>query len=728
MTIADTISSIRTHLQDAWDAVHAKGGTSAGDDNLENLAAAIEALSGGAGIDFTAHPDAYVGMLGLSAGGDSGVEYITDEADARAVLAGTYAFNQLPLSLILKVAFSPKANELGVTSIGNDFLRFAGPGESEWNRPALNLMSVEGLEHLTTVTSIGDGFLKSSSGGMDRSPIALQHLSGLPPNLTSIGDTFLSGQSQYNEPINIPDTVTSIGNNFLSNMAKFNSPIHFPESLTTYDTQNGLLMYMNSFNQPIVLPANMPTIPGIQGLSSFNSEITLPVNPTAVENNFLAQCPAFDQPVTLPDSVVTIGTSFLANNSSFNQPVVLSTNLQTIGNSFMYGALSFNQPLTFPDSLQSIANDALYDCQSFASVIHIPENVSWGSNSFFSTLLANVPYYAGILVEGTDTAIAQFKAAYPNSTGYPARRVITSEDERAYGGYWTPSTLYTIITDPSVIEQICNGTFTFPSNASGLTFTPKAGTISSITTLNNFLKNAPNGLTPNGLQFLTQVTTIGDYYLQDVKMDNNILGPLMPPNVTAVGGYAFFGTSLGLGNYRSEGIALPDGITTIGDSFMSSASNISANIHLPANLKTLGANAFSVDLNDKNNSYMSLELPEGLESIGNQFMSSYSKTSEYWGPRTVTIPSTVTSIGNGFLSDVYGSRIRFQINTTAIPADQPMSAGNYIRSISSTTESAPAYVDGIRLSGPGAETWAEALPNWNGEAPANIYRNIIVDN
>lgn len=63
-------------------------------------------------------------------------------------------------------------------------------------------------------------------------------------SLTSIGDDFLKGCSQFNQEITIPSGVTSIGEYFLSGCSSFNQPLALPSSITSIGV--GFLSVANS--------------------------------------------------------------------------------------------------------------------------------------------------------------------------------------------------------------------------------------------------------------------------------------------------------------------------------------------------------------------------------------------------------------------------------------------------------------------------------------------------
>lgn len=627
MAIADVISSMNEHLKDAWDAIHNKGGESVGNDNLENLAAAIEGLSGSATIDFTRNPNAYIGLAGVAPSGEYIVSYIEDESTAQAILGGGYDFSALSITPF-SIAFSPKAAELPITAIGNNFLL---------NQ---NISSVSGLENLTQVTAIGNAFLAQPS-----SLFSLSTLGALPPNLSSIGNGFLQAQKTFNEPIVFPESLTTIGDDFLRD-TKYNQPIIFPTDLSSIGDN---FLYYYDWQNP---------------KGSFNSAVTLPTG---------APC--------------TIGSGFMGGQSSYTQPFVIPANITTIGSDFLSGLEKWVGPLTVENS----------DIQWTPSTYTLASSVAISDQSLM-----------GVLVEGAGAATTL--AQLPNQG---SRYLVTNRDEVVYGGYHNLSNNSIVRwTSLSDVEAVVNGgtVGSEPSVVGTIGFTANVEGQGITAIGNEFLNNNPSSQV-TGMEHFTEVITIGDWYLARLDGDSrNMPGGVtyFPPNVVSIGNSALQSIS----TFYTDSITMPDLVETVGDNFLKNAHNLNG-IHFSESLQHLGNGAlYQISFNGT----PTLTLPEGLETIGDTFMFNTNTML-----KSLTIPSTVQSIGGDFMGATVNFTGPLVINTLAVPADNATSGPGSLSCLESAYN---AYTQGVKLTGPGAAAWKEALPDLDGPSS---YRKLILD-
>lgn len=103
---------------------------------------------------------------------------------------------------------------------------------------------------------------------------------------------------------------------------------------------------------------------------------------------------------------------------------------------------------------------------------------------------------------------------------------------------------------------------------------------------------------------------------------------------------------------------------------------------------------------------------ENIDTIGYGFMNN----SDYRGK--VTLPDGLSSIGaSAFLNANY-------ITEVYIPASLPAPTDNSDACLSTNNSTAPSYVNGIILSGPGARAWKEALPD---QLSGTYYRKLVLD-
>ena len=132
----------------------------------------------------------------------------------------------------------------------------------------------------------------------------------------------------------------------------------------------------------------------------------------------------------------------------------------------------------------------------------------------------------------------------------------------------------------------------------------------------------------NSITFPTSITNIGDFAFALSSPSSLSL----PNTLTSIGDYAFSG-------YNGSGLTIPSGVTKIGQNAFANYVGSSQSLVIPASVKSIGSMAFTAFAGS------SVTFNEGIQSIG------YESFSDYNGAN-VTIPSTVTTIGDRALSDM----------------------------------------------------------------------------
>ena len=177
----------------------------------------------------------------------------------------------------------------------------------------------------------------------------------------------------------------------------------------------------------------------------------------------------------------------------------------------------------------------------------------------------------------------------------------------------------TSITIPSTVTSI--GRRAFQGNATtSVTWLPVNCTIGTSTDAPFYKENS----TITSFTFGDQVQTVPAYICYSMNQLDTIV---LPPSVNSLGIYAFAYCS----NLKS--INLPVTQKTIPQSFLTGCSSLES-IELPATVTNINTDAFYYCSNLK-----SINLPEGLQTIDVDAF-------RYCKLDSITIPSTVTSIGN----------------------------------------------------------------------------------
>ena len=177
----------------------------------------------------------------------------------------------------------------------------------------------------------------------------------------------------------------------------------------------------------------------------------------------------------------------------------------------------------------------------------------------------------------------------------------------------------TSITIPSTVTSIGNKAFQGNATTS-VTWLPVNCTIGTSTDAPFYKENS----TITSFTFGDQVQAVPAYICYSMNQLDTIV---LPPSVNSLGIYAFAYCS----NLKS--INLPVTQKTIPQSFLTSCKSLES-IELPATVTNINTDAFYYCSNLK-----SINLPEGLQTISTEAF-------RYCKLDSITIPSTVTSIGN----------------------------------------------------------------------------------
>lgn len=316
MSIADQLNKMIPELEEAYTAIEEMGGTLPEQKNYKNLRVAIESIPSGA-------PNAYVFIYDPNKPEE--VDYTDDAQDVINIMNGS---GYLPNNGYTHIKFTPRCQELNITSIGSNV------------KLCPNIEVVEGLENFTKVTSIGSWFLSGTGSAQNTT---LREVTALPPNVKTIASIFCY-LDNFNSPVTFPDTVTAINTGAFVYCKAFNSPIHFSTAMTYLGSS---LYNLDSFNQPIELPESLTYLGAnsISHLPVFDQPITLPSKLTTVRQNFLYDCAKMNSKVTLPPNLTEIEYGSFRQMSLFNKEIAIPDTLTTIGANVFSGVYNFTEGL-----------------------------------------------------------------------------------------------------------------------------------------------------------------------------------------------------------------------------------------------------------------------------------------------------------------------------------------------------------------------------------------------
>lgn len=250
--------------------------------------------------------------------------------------------------------------------------------------------------------------------------------------------------------------------------------------------------------------------------------------------------------------------------------------------------------------------------------------------------------------------------------------------------------------------------------------------ISNIVTIQNgFLLGCTSFNQP--LQFSERTTSIGAYFLDGCSSYNQSLGL---DYVTNIGDYflrnctsfnqplVFSEELKGLGNsflYQCTSFNSPITFrsSSVGSSsllsFMYGCTSFNQPLALPLSTST-ATTVYQSMLQGCTSFNSPLTLPETAQRIGDNFLRGCTAFAQNF-----KLPDTVTNVGNYFM---------YECNNFTGVLDVGKSSGIYSSSymLSTTTSSAPMYVEGVKIMGENAEAWKMGLS----DRTSSPYRKLIV--
>ncbi|MBD5399045.1 MAG: leucine-rich repeat protein [Treponema sp.] len=407
----------------------------------------------------------------------------------------------------------------------------------------------------------------------------------IPEGVISIGNKAFFEKIYNLEEVKIPASVTSIGDSAFENCTKL-AVVTIPASVTSIGS--------NAFK-------------GCKNLSEIQFEGTKE-QWNAIEGSDKTGIPGIRCSdgnigvLGVPSYLKVSGTIVTGRTSVVPKNIVIPDGITEIGSMlFIYSGV---ETITIPASVTSIGKDAFYWTGGLTKVTYTGTLADWCAIDWES-YAANPLYNGNAMLYINDSAVTDAKI--PNS--------ITEIKDDAFYGYKS----LTSVTIPVSVTSIGRNAFYGCENLSKIEF---EGTKEQW--------NAIEGSDKTGIP--------------GIRCSDGVIGVLGVPSYLKVSGTT-------VTRYTSKipaNLVIPDGVTGIGSSALSSCTNLER-VTIPGSVTYIGEDAFRMCY-----SLTSVTMDDGTTSIGESAFSSCTNLA------SVTIPASVTSIGrNAFYGCTNLAEIQF---------------------------------------------------------------------
>ena len=466
----------------------------------------------------------------------------------------------------------------------------------------------------------------------------------MPDSLVSIGDGAFAYCFALTN-VSIPDSVTNIGTNSFGGCIELTA-INVDTNNPAYDSvggvlfnksQTALIQYPGGLGRSYTIPKGVTTI----GDAAFDfcqnlRSVTIPKSVTSIGNNAFEDCFNLAN-VTIGSGVITIGADAFDYCQSLTN-ITIPDSVSSIGDGAFEDCASLTN-VTIGSGVTSIGDSPFEYCGSLAVI-----NVDMG-NTFYSSL-------DGVLFDKSQTTLIEYPAGNL-ATSYTIPNSVTTIGDSAfeYCGSLTiviiPNSVASIGADAFNNTSLTN--VTIPNSVTSLgarsfEYCPLTSVIigSGVTNIGEQEFSGCSSLT--SLTIPNSVTSIGDEAFLDCTSLTNVT---IPNSVSSIGDDAFEDCA------SLTNVTISSGVTSIGDSPFEYCGSLAA---INVNRGNIFYSSLDGVLFDKSQTTLieypagnlatSYKIPKGVITIGD---SAFFRS----GLTNVTIPNSVTNIGEGAFEDCF---------------------------------------------------------------------------
>ena len=592
MAIADTILSMATNIENAYDKIEDKGGTIPQNKNLENLADAIDTITGGTPTPPEPTPTS---MSYFEANGTELTKYTGSLSEV--VIPKSYSKTETIIGTVTGAELNSSRATTGSLYAPSGYITLTftdGTNTSSINIGYGYTDTLENLEAFLSQNFTTTPVLQSmtqSGGGWLGAPIEIfEQMCDSQVNFLkfpfSAFDTYNYQNLTFYSYSDLYSYISSYSSSQQSNITfSFTDTITL-KTVTFYDGNDYQITSIGN---------------GLFAENTSVVKITILDNITTVGKRAFYKCSNLTT-LIMADSVTTLTNDTSDYEGMFYQDkklknVILSNNITMIPQC-CFSQCSELEELNLPSALTNIQYAAFSGCVKLLR-LDIPKNVSFINAQAFTSC----------------QSLVEFTVDSENTT-YDSRDncnciITTATNTLLAGGGWG--------TIPASVTSIGNYAFQNRRNLSGTVTIP-----ASVTSIGSYAFNA------SGIGTVTipaSVTSIADWAFQNCRYLGTVTFSTRSDNLT-------IGSSVFSGCTNLSTISIPSTVTSMGTSIFNGCTKL-ATIIISANISTAIGNSMFYGCS----SLKAITIPSNVTTIGNSAFNGCTSLSE------ITIPNTITSIG-----------------------------------------------------------------------------------